>query len=59
MKKNDKKSKQKILDEIMFSNAGSINDCTGLIPRGTNDREEFFSYEDVRNFSIPEVSKED
>ncbi len=58
MKKNDKKSKEKIYDNIMFSQAGSANDCTGLIPKGTNDREEFYSYEDIRNFAVPEIVRE-
>lgn len=58
MKKNDKKSKQKIYDNIMFSQAGCANDCTGLIPSGTTDREEFYSYEDIRNFAVPEIVKE-
>ena len=39
MKKNNENSKQKIYDSIMFSQAGTANDCTGLIPKGIEDKE--------------------
>ncbi len=51
MKKNDK---EKIYDEVMFSQAGSANECTGLIPSAIQNKDELRSYEDVYNFSVPE-----
>ncbi len=54
MKKNDN---EKIYDEIMFNNAGSANDCTGLIPSAPQSIEQIRAYEDVYNFSVPEVVK--
>ncbi|MBQ8435601.1 MAG: hypothetical protein IJX24_06305 [Oscillospiraceae bacterium] len=58
MKKNNENSKQKIYDSIMFSQAGTANDCTGLIPKGIEDKEEYRSYEDIRNFAVPKIVKE-
>ncbi len=56
MKKNDK---EKVYDEIMFNQAGSTNDCTGLIPSAIQNKEELRAYEDVYNFSVPEMVKKD
>ncbi len=58
MKKDDKKSKQQIYDNIIFCHSGAARDCTGLIPKGVTDNEEYKSYEDVYNFAVPEIVKE-
>lgn len=58
MKKNKNKNEnEKAYDEIMFNQAGSMTECTGLIPSAIENSEELSSYEDVFNFSIPESVK--
>ena len=57
--KSQKPSKQKIYDEIMFNEAGSSNDCTGLIPSEIMNEEEYKSYEDMYSFNIPESVRKD
>lgn len=52
-------SKQKIYDEIMFNEAGSSNDCTGLIPSEVMTEDEYKSYEDMYNFNLPESVRKD
>lgn len=54
-----KDKKEKIYDKLMFHQAGSANDCTGLIPTAIQEKEELKAYEDVYNFSVPESVKED
>lgn len=57
--RSQKPSKQKIYDEIMFNEAGSTNDCTGLIPSEVMNDAEYDSYEDMYSFSLPESVKKD
>ncbi len=54
MKKN---KNDKLYDEIMFNNAGSACDCTGLIPSAPQSIEQIRAYEDVYYFSVPEAVK--
>ena len=42
---------QKEFDSIAFAKAGSINDCTGLIPKAVEDNHEYESYKAICNFS--------
>ncbi|MGN1087161.1 MAG: hypothetical protein ACI4Q5_09010 [Porcipelethomonas sp.] len=44
-------------EDIMFNEAGSANDCTGLIPSAVNDDSEYKSYEDIMDFDLPEMYK--
>ncbi len=57
--KSQKPTKQKIYDEIMFNEAGSSNDCTGLIPSEVMNESEYKSYEDMYSFSLPESVRND
>lgn len=57
--KSQKPSKQQIYDEIMFNEAGSSNDCTGLIPKEVMNEEEYESYEDMYCFNLPESVRKD
>ena len=59
MKKDPKKNKNKAFDEIMFNEAGSANDCTGLMPFGITEESQYKSYEDINDFSLPEIVKKD
>lgn len=54
-----KSAKQDIYDEIMFNEAGSSNDCTGLIPSEIMTEDEYESYEDMYNFNLPESVRKD
>ncbi|MCI7803732.1 MAG: hypothetical protein MR503_01460 [Oscillospiraceae bacterium] len=44
-------------EDIMFNEAGSANDCTGLIPSAVTDDSEYKSYEDIMDFDLPEMYK--
>lgn len=57
--KSQKPTKQTIYDEIMFNEAGSSNDCTGLIPSEIMDESEYKSYEDMYSFNLPESVRND
>ena len=52
-------SKQDIYDGIMFNEAGSSNDCTGLIPSEVMTEDEYESYEEMYNFNLPESVRKD
>lgn len=45
-------------EDIMFSEAGSANDCTGLIPSAVMNESEYESYEDIMDFNVPEMDKD-
>ena len=49
-KKNHQVDAQKTYDEIMFNEAGSSNECTGLIPSGPFTDDQYDSYRDIQNF---------
>lgn len=56
-----KKTKRPIMDsyeDIMFSEAGSANDCTGLIPSAVIKENEYESYEELMDFSLPKIYTE-
>lgn len=42
-------------DDIMFNEAGSATDCTGLIPSAVLNQSEYESYEDLMDFNIPKL----
>lgn len=44
-------------EDIMFDEAGSANECTGLIPSAVTEESEYSSYEDIMDFSLPEMYK--
>ena len=45
-------------EDLMYSEAGSANDCTGLIPSAVLNESEYESYEDLMDFNLPEIYKE-
>lgn len=45
-------------DNIMFNEAGSANDCTGLIPSAVLDRDQYESYEALEDFNVPEIYRD-
>lgn len=55
--KNKKRPLQSELDDIMFSEAGSAMECTGLIPSAVLNENEYKSYEDIMEFGLPEIYK--
>ncbi len=57
--KSKKPTKQQVYDEIMFNEAGSSNDCTGLIPSEVMNESEYESYEDIYDFGLPESVRKD
>lgn len=46
-------------EDIMFNEAGSANDCTGLIPSAVLNNSEYESYEEICDFNLPKSVKED
>lgn len=42
-------------EDIMFNEAGSANDCTGLIPSAVQNEGEYSAYEDIMDFALPEM----
>lgn len=46
-------------EDIMFNEAGSANECTGLIPSAVMTESEYDSYESLYNFNLPKSVKED
>ena len=46
-------------EDIMFSEAGCANDCTGLIPSEVMTESQYESYEDIYDFNLPKSVKED
>lgn len=60
--KYDDKTKRPVkpsYEDIMFSEAGSANDCTGLIPSAVTTDSEYASYEELMDFNIPKMYFED
>lgn len=58
---NQKKIKRPVTDsyeDIMFNEAGSSNECTGLIPSAVSNESEYESYEDLMNFNVPGIYKD-
>ena len=53
------KPNKNIYDEIMFNEAGSSNDCTGLIPSAVLNDYEYESYQELYDFNLPKSVKED
>jgi hypothetical protein len=54
----DKRPVTKAYEDLMYSEAGSANDCTGLIPSAVLNESEYESYEDLMDFNLPEIYKE-
>lgn len=57
---NNKKIKRPVTasyEDIMFNEAGSANDCTGLIPAAVKNDSEYEAYEDIMDFDLPEMYK--
>lgn len=54
----DKRPVSKEYEEIMYNEAGSANDCTGLIPSAVLNEAEYESYEELMDFNLPEIYKE-
>ena len=54
----DKRPVTKADEDLMYSEAGSANDCTGLIPSAVLNESEYESYEDLMDFNLPEIYKE-
>lgn len=46
-------------EDIMFNEAGSSNECTGLIPSAVLTESEYDSYEALYDFCLPSSVKED
>ena len=44
-------------DDIMFNEAGSSNECTGLIPSAVLTESEYDSYEALYDFCLPSSVK--
>ena len=56
MKKHDKNSTSPM--EYDYLKASSVQDCTGLIPRGIEDESEIENYEEIYPF-LPKVIRPD
>ena len=59
----DKKTKgnrpvEKSCEDIMFNEAGSANDCTGLIPKAVLNEDEYQSYEEISDFDLPGIYRQ-
>ncbi len=48
--KNKNKKDKQVFDEIMFNEAGSMNECTGLIPTGSVDANQYDSFRELQHF---------
>ncbi len=46
-------------DEDIYSQAHSMNDCTGLIPAGVDSKAQLESYEDMYDFLVPGMLYDD
>lgn len=51
-----KKDKYNISDTEEYLETASVNDCTGLIPRGIKDEDELESYKSLYMFSPTQVN---
>ncbi len=49
--RNKKRPVDDTFDDIMFNEAGSSNECTGLIPSAVLNEDEYDSYEELMNFN--------
>lgn len=61
MKQKKTKTKRPVTasyEDIMFNEAGSANECTGLIPSEVIDDSEYKSYEDIMDFNLPEIYRD-
>lgn len=50
---------QRSYEDIMFNEAGSANECTGLIPAAVMTESEYDSYESLYDFNLPKSVKEE
>lgn len=58
MKSNDKKRPtDPELDAIMFNEAGSATECTGLIPSAVLNESEYEAYNELMDFGVPKVKE--
>ncbi len=57
-KKKDSYPVRPSYEDIMFSEAGSANDCTGLIPSAVINESQYDSYEDLMDFNLPKLYDE-
>lgn len=59
MKKDTDAVKNKILIDSYdyLATSASVNDCTGLIPSAPQSKEELQSYEDLYDYTPPEIKK--
>ena len=57
--KNDNKKRptEAELDDVMFSEAGSAMECTGLIPSAVLNDSEYGAYDELMDFGVPEIYK--
>lgn len=57
MKSDDKKRPiDTELDDVMFNEAGSAMECTGLIPSAVMSDSEYEAYNELMDFGIPKIS---
>lgn len=56
--KNSKRPVTPSYEDIMFNEAGSANDCTGLIPSAVLNDNQYSSYEELMDFNLPKIYEE-